>query len=67
MAGFEKEYVLAEASLRERLKRDWRLGRHMIRILWMWFTIGRKLRRATENADAGGPRIPLDKLKRGRV
>ena len=67
MAGFEKEYVLADASLGERIRRDWRLGTHLIRVCWMWFTIGRKLRSATRAAEGGGPKIPLDRLKRGRV
>lgn len=67
MAGFEKEYVLAEASLGQRLRRDWRLGRHLIRVTFMWVTVGRKLRQATKDADAEGTKIPLDQLKRGRV
>ena len=67
MAGFEAEYVLGEATRLERLKRDWRLGKHMLRILWMWMTVGRRLRRATREAEAAGTSFKIDHLKRGRI
>ena len=67
MAGFEKEFVLGESSWRQRLARDRRLAAHMLRVLWMWATLGRKLRRATEEAARAGRPMPIDRLKRGRV
>jgi hypothetical protein len=67
MAGFEEEYVLGEASLGRRLGRDWRLFRHLVRVLWMWCTVGRRLRRAYRAAEAGGPPVIIDRLERGRV
>ena len=39
MAGFEKEFVLGEASWRQRFARDRRLAAHMLRVLWMWATL----------------------------
>ncbi len=67
MAGFEKEYVLGEASWRQRLARDWRLATHLLRVFWMWATVGRKLRRATEEAEREGRALTIDRLRRGRV
>jgi hypothetical protein len=67
VAGFEKEYVLAEANWRRRLARDWRLANHMLRVLWMWLTVGRKLRRASAAAQHEGRQLVIDQLRRGRV
>ncbi|MBL8662235.1 MAG: hypothetical protein JNM29_05380 [Candidatus Odyssella sp.] len=67
MAGFEREFVLGEASRRQRFARDRRLAAHMLRVLWMWATVGRKLRRAADEAARTGRPMPIDRLKRGRV
>lgn len=68
MAGFEEEYVLGEASPGKRLARDWRLFRHLVRVFWMWCTVGRKLRRAYRAAERGETEpVVIDALKRGRV
>ncbi len=67
MAGFEEEYVLGEATWRQRRARDWRLFRHIARVFWMWCTVGRKLRRAYREADRTGQPVIIDHLKRGRV
>ncbi len=67
MAGFEKEFVLGEATWRQRLARDWRLAVHMLRVFRMWATVGRKLRRATAEAERAGRPLPIDSLRRGRV
>jgi len=67
MASFEKDFVLGEATRWQRMKRDWRLGRHLLRVFWMYLTVGRKLRRAVREAEAEGRAIPIDNLRRGRV
>lgn len=67
MAGFEKEFVLGESSWRQRFARDRRLAAHMLRVLWMWATVGRRLRRATAEAERAGRALPIDSLRRGRV
>jgi hypothetical protein len=67
MAGFEEEYVLGESTLRQRLARDWRLAGHLVRVFWMWCTVGRRLRRAYREAERTGDPVVIDHLKRGRV
>ena len=67
MAGFEAEYVLGEATRRQRLARDWRLGTHLLRVFWMWLTVGRRLRRAHAEAERAGRPMQIDDLRRGRV
>ncbi len=67
MAGFEKEFVLGAARWRRRLARDRRLAAHLARVLWMWATVGRKLRRASAAAEREGRALPIDRLRRGRV
>jgi hypothetical protein len=67
MAGFEAEYVLGEATAWQRLKRDYRLGKHILRVFWMWLTVGRRMRRATRQAEASGGSFRIDYLKRGRI
>jgi hypothetical protein len=68
MAGFEKEFILDGSATRwQRLRRDWILGKHLLRVFWMWLTVGRKLRRAYRQAEAESKPIPIDALKRGRV
>ena len=67
MASFEKEHVLGEATRWQRLRRDWVLGRHLLRVFWMYMTVGRKLRKAHREAEAAGRPIPIDRLRRGRV
>ena len=67
MAGFEKEFVLGESSWRQRLARDCRLAVHLLRVLRMWATVGRRLRRATGEAQRAGRPLPIDSLRRGRV
>jgi hypothetical protein len=67
MAGFEAEYVLGDSTWRQRRARDWRLFRHLVRVFWMWCTVGRKLRRAYREAERTGQPVIIDHLRRGRV
>lgn len=67
MASFEKEYVLQDARPGQRLARDWRLGKHILRVFWMWLTVGRRLRKATRDAERNGTSFRIDHLRRGRV
>lgn len=67
MAGFEREFVLGEAGFFRRLRRDRILAGHLLRVLWMWATVGRRLRREYRRAQAEETALQIDHLRRGRV
>ncbi len=58
MAGFEADYVLGEATWRQRRARDWRLFGHPVRVFWMRCTADGKPRRAHREARCKRPWLP---------
>jgi hypothetical protein len=48
---FESRYYLGKASVAQRLWRDLRIVGSSARFLWMWFTLGGRMRRALRAAE----------------
>ncbi len=62
MATFSELFYLEEATRWQRFKRDLRLIKFMINMLWRWATAGRKVRIAYRRAQANGGTLWLDDL-----
>ncbi len=62
MATFPELFYLKESTRWQRFKRDVRLIRFMISMLWRWATAGRRVRKAYRHAQATGGTLWLDDL-----
>ena len=62
MPSFEEKFYLQNPGLKQRLKRDLRLWWENLRFLWLWATLGRRLRKACRKSKAENARIVLDDL-----
>lgn len=60
--SFESRYYLGQASLPRRLWRDLRIIGSSASFLWLWFTLGGRLRRALRDAERGGRVIYLEDI-----
>lgn len=61
-ASFESRYYLGTASWRARLWRDLRIIGSSARFVWMWLTLGRRVRRAVAAAQREGRVAHLEDL-----
>lgn len=62
----ERQFRLYDRSLKRRIQRDIFVFLYLFRILRLWLTVGRKLRRAKREAAAEGRVLYLDEImKRG--
>ncbi len=61
----EKQFRLYERGFVTRLKRDWFVFRYLLRIWWLWLTVGGKLRRAKRRAAATGEVFHIDHIAGG--
>lgn len=57
---FEDRYYLGDASWPRRLWRDLRIIGSSARFLWLWFTLGGKMRRALREAERGQRLLNLE-------
>jgi len=62
MATFPELFYLKESTRWQRFKRDLRLIRFIIFMLWRWATAGRRVRKAYRQAQATGGTLWLDDL-----
>ena len=61
----EKYFRLYENDWRKRLARDWWVFKYLLRIFWLWFTVGGKLRRAKRRAAREGRVFQIDRIAGG--
>lgn len=61
-ASFETRYYLGEAPWHARLWRDLRILAGSARFLWLWLTVGRRVRRAVREAERAGRTVCLEDL-----
>lgn len=64
MPTFEQMFYLREAGLWPRTLRNLRLLRFLARIVWTYWTVGRRLRAELRRKEAGGGTIWLDGKER---
>ena len=63
MSGsFESRYYLGNATLVQRCWRDLRIIGSSARFLWMWFTLGGRMRRAVRAAEREQRVVTLENL-----
>ncbi len=61
-ASFESRYYLGEASLLTRWWRDLRILGSSARFLWLWFTLGGRLREQLRAAERDGRVLYMEEL-----
>lgn len=61
-ASFENRYYLGEANFAQRIWRDLRIIGSSARFVWMWMTLGRRVRRATAAAERENRVVHLEDL-----
>lgn len=59
-ASFESRYYLGDASLLRRCWRDLALIGSSARFLWLWLTLGGRLRRTVRDAEREGRVVRLE-------
>lgn len=60
--SFESRYYLGDAAWPARLWRDLRIIGSSARFLWLWITLGRRVRRAVQEAERHGRVVYLEDL-----
>ena len=60
--SFESEYYLGAAPWHVRLWRDLRLIASSVGFVWMWMTLGRRVRREVADAEQAGQLAALEDL-----
>lgn len=65
MATFEETYTLRERGLGKRIRRDLRVALALIKMLWVWLTVARRVRRAYRAKEAAGEIYWIDGVARG--
>jgi len=61
----EQQFRLYERNLIKQIKRDWFVFRYLLRIWWLWFTVGGRLRKAKRRAAANGEVFYIDHIAGG--
>ena len=61
----EKQFRIKEKSFWLRLKRDIYVFRYLARIVWMWITVGGRIRRAHDEARKTGSIYYIDDVTGG--
>lgn len=61
----EQQFRLYDRSFLRRIRRDVFVLRYLARILWLWLTVGRKLRRAKLDATQSGDVLYVDEIMKG--
>lgn len=61
-ASFESRYYLGAAPWHTRLWRDLRIIGSSARFIWLWLTLGRRVRRAVADAERDGRVLCLEEL-----
>jgi hypothetical protein len=61
----EKYFRLYESGWRKRFARDWWVFKYLLRIFWLWLTVGGKLRRQKRRAARQGRVFHIDHIAGG--
>jgi len=61
----ERQFRLYESTWVQRRRRDWWVFRYLLRIFWLWFTVGGKLRREKRRAERQGRVFYIDHIAGG--
>ena len=61
----EKQFRIKQSGFVPRLRRDIYIFRYLWRIIWMWLTVGRKIRRRRAEAERSGNIYYIDDIMGG--
>ena len=61
----EQQFRIKVDSFWVRRLRDWFVFRYLVRIIWMWMTVGRRIRNAHQEAKRSGTIFYIDDLMGG--